>query len=97
MDILGFLRRKKLKQADLARALDTSPGNVARWVNDEGVPSWELCRKMKLLGINDRELFGIDEQPNTNIESEVQKMLDTPECREAIAQALLDIKNRGSV
>lgn len=97
MDILGFLQRKKIRQADLARALNTSPGNVARWVNDEGVPSWELCRKLKLLGINDRELFGIEERPNVNIEDEVQKMLDTPECREAIARAIMDVKNMGSV
>ena len=60
MDILSFLERKKIRQADLSRMLDTTPGNVNRWVKGDGVPSWEICRKLLLLGMTVEELFGVE-------------------------------------
>ncbi|WP_407444878.1 helix-turn-helix transcriptional regulator [Fibrobacter sp.] len=65
MDLLKFLSRKDMTQADLAKALETSPGNVNRWAKNEGVPSYELCSKLLELGMTTEELFGI-EQVYTN-------------------------------
>ena len=65
MDIHSFLERKKISQADLSRELKTTPGNVNRWVKGEGVPSWELCRKLLLIGMTVEELFGIEYGKNT--------------------------------
>ena len=60
MDILTFLERKRMSQATLSRELGTTPGNVNRWVKGEGVPSWEICRKLLLLGMTVEELFGVE-------------------------------------
>ncbi|MBR6448385.1 MAG: helix-turn-helix domain-containing protein [Fibrobacter sp.] len=56
--INGFLARKKIGQADLARRVGTSPANVNKWCKGEGVPSWELCRRLAMLGMTFREIFG---------------------------------------
>lgn len=60
IDLFSFLQRKKLNQADLARAVETTPGNVNRWAKREGVPSYELCEKLLVLGMSVKELFGED-------------------------------------
>lgn len=60
IDLFSFLQRKKLNQADLARAVETTLGNVNRWAKREGVPSYELCEKLLVLGMSVKELFGED-------------------------------------
>lgn len=59
MNLQSFLDRVNIKQADLAKAIDTSPGNVNRWAKGEGVPSYELCVKLLELGMTTEELFGV--------------------------------------
>lgn len=60
MDIIGFLSRKKLSQAELAVFLGVTSANVNKWVNGKGYPSYECCKKLLNLGISLRELFDID-------------------------------------
>ena len=43
IDLFSYLTRKKMSQSDLAKTLDTTPANVNRWANGEGVSSYELC------------------------------------------------------
>lgn len=59
IDLFSFLARKKMSQADLAKALDTTPGNVNRWAKGDGVPGYELCVKLLELGMTTEELFGV--------------------------------------
>lgn len=60
IDLISFLGRIKMTQAELARRIETTPGNVNRWAKREGVPGYDLCRKLLLLGMTVEELFGID-------------------------------------
>ena len=60
LDLFSFLRRKNMCQADLSKALDTTPGNVNRWAKGDGVPSYDLCKKLLEQGMTVKELFGID-------------------------------------
>ena len=99
MDIFSFLRRKKMKQADLARSLETVPGNVTRWVKGEGVPSYELCAKLLSLGMTVKELFGIDYvEGDDYIPSVPPEFLKSPEFMEGVRYQLAEgIKENGLV
>ena len=95
----SFLRRKKMKQADLARSLETVPGNVTRWVKGEGVPSYELCAKLLSLGMTVKELFGIDYvEGDDYIPSVPPEFLESPEFMEGVRYQLAEgIKENGLV
>ena len=97
MDIFSFLRRKKMKQADLARSLETVPGNVARWVKGEGVPSYELCAKLLSLGMTVKELFGIDYTEGDDYTPSVPpEFLESPEFQEGVKLAVEEVlKTKG--
>ena len=97
MDIFSFLRRKKMKQADLARSLETVPGNVTRWVKGEGVPSYELCAKLLSLGMTVKELFGIDYvEGDDYIPSVPPEFLESPEFHEGVKLAVEEVlKTKG--
>ena len=97
MDIFSFLRRKKMKQADLARSLETVPGNVTRWVKGEGVPSYELCAKLLSLGMTVKELFGIDYvEGDDYIPSVPPEFIESHEFREGVKLAVEEVlKTKG--
>lgn len=59
MNLFSFLSRRKMSQADLAKALATTPGNVNRWAKGDGVPGYDLCVKLLEMGMTTEELFGI--------------------------------------
>ena len=52
--------RGSLRAEGKPRLLKTVPGNVTRWVKEEGVPSYELCGKLLSLGMTVEELWGIE-------------------------------------
>ena len=68
-----ILDKKKMSQADLAKALDTTPANVNRWAKGEGVPSYELCVKLLEQGMTTEELFGITILPEITMEDELDR------------------------
>ena len=91
IDLLSFLRRVNMTQAELSKALDTTPGNVNRWAKREGVPSFGLCKELLKLGMTPRELFGeeIDELIKANYlkarDPKIPKTFDNKEFREGVA------------
>lgn len=93
IDILSFLQRVNMTQAELSKALDTTPGNVNRWAKREGVPSFGLCKKLLELGMTPKELFGeeIDELIKAHYmnarDPQLPKMFDNKEFREGISLA----------
>lgn len=60
IDLISFLSRKKMSQADLSKALETTPANVNRWAKGDGAPGYELCVKLLQMGMTTKELFGIE-------------------------------------
>lgn len=60
MDFNAFFAKSGYDQASLSRKLKKTPGLVNKWVNGRGVPSYELCRELLLLGMTVEDLFGID-------------------------------------
>lgn len=76
MNLISFLSRKKMNQAELAKSLDTSPANVNRWAKGEGVPSYELCVKLLTLGMTNEELFGISQPPVVEKVASLSEFLD---------------------
>lgn len=73
IDLFSYLTRKKMSQADLAKALDTTPANVNRLAKGDGVPSYELCVKLLEQGITTEELFGITILPEITMEDEFDR------------------------
>ena len=109
MDLFSFLRRKNMSQADLSKALDTTPGNVNRWAKGDGVPSYDLCRKLLELGMTIEELFSIDYAEIHSVDSSNaisrsgSKSRDSkyedidykdPAFQEIVKRALIDIETR---
>ena len=108
MDIFSFLRRKNIKQADLSRLLKTVPGNVTRWVKEEGVPSYELCGKLLSLGMTVEELWGIEykgggpklpDNPELRAGQQPRKPIDhnDPEWQKLVKNALAEMKQNGQL
>lgn len=60
MDILKFLSANKMSQADFASELETTGANVNKWVNGKGFPSYEMCRKILLMGMSVEDLFEVE-------------------------------------
>ena len=87
-----------MSQADLSRELDTSPGNVNRWVKGEGVPSYELCKKLLLIGMTVEELFGITEyqfETPSEFSTGQNSVFDKPSFKNGVYNALLELKKEG--
>ena len=97
IDLISFLGRIKMTQAELARRLETTPGNVSRWAKREGVPSYELCAKLLLLGMTVKELFGIDYvecvNNSSNVPPEILKSMEFQEGVKLLVEETL--KNKG--
>ena len=64
INLLSFLKRKNISQAELAKTLNTTPANVNRWAKGDGVPSYELCKKLLEIGMTTEELFGLSISQN---------------------------------
>ena len=73
IDLFSYLTRKKMSQADLDKALDTTTSNVNRLAKGEGVPSYELCVKLLEQGMTTEELFGITILPEITMEDELDR------------------------
>lgn len=58
LDLQAFLNRKNIKQAELAKLIETTPENVSMWAKGNGVPSYELCFNLLVNGMTQEELFG---------------------------------------
>ena len=88
-----------MSQADLSKSLDTSPGNVNRWAKGDGVPSYELCKKLLELGMTIEELFGISisrvELPNDN--AEFREGMNDPDFNTRVEQVILEMKAKGKL
>lgn len=100
MDILSLLRRRKITQADLSRSLDTTPGNVSRWVKGEGVPSYELCRKLLQMGMTVEELFGLEYakiQESAGVDPLIIDLVNSPQFADSMKKAMQDLKDRGLI
>lgn len=100
MDLFAFLRRKNMSQAALAKALNTTPSNVNRWAKGEGVPSYEICRELLLLGMTVKELFGIEyheEEKVFKIESSIDEVFNSPRFKEKMNEAIEDLRRRGLI
>ena len=102
MDLFSFLRRKNMSQADLSKALETTPGNVNRWAKGDGVPSYDLCKKLLELGMTIQELFGIslaDAAPPTGDGEFLEDMANAsdPEFNARIERIVLDMKAKGKL
>ena len=77
IDLFSYLTRKKMSQADLDKALDTTTSNVNRLAKGEGVPSYELCVKLLEQGMTTEELFGITILPEITMEDEFDRRVKT--------------------
>lgn len=89
MDLFSFLRRKNMTQADLSRALDTTPGNVNRWAKGDGVPGYDLCEKLLKLGMTVEELFGIDYSDRSGAPVTVPPdIMNDPAFREGLQESI---------
>lgn len=102
MDLFSFLRRKNMSQADLSKALETTPGNVNRWAKGDGVPSYDLCKKLLELGMTIQELFGIslaDTAPPIGNPEFLEGMANAsdPEFNARIERIVLDMKAKGKL
>lgn len=100
MDLLAFLQRKNMTQAELSKALDTTPGNVNRWAKREGVPSYELCRKLLLMGMTTKELFGIEcncDENSIKNEDSIDKVLNSPRFMARMEDAVIELRRRGLI
>lgn len=89
-----------MSQADLSRELDTTPGNVNRWVKGEGVPSYELCRKLLILGMTVEELFGVTEykvDQTNEFSSGRNAVFDSPSFKDGVYNALQELKKAGLI
>lgn len=87
-----------MSQAELSKTLDTTPGNVNRWAKGDGVPSYELCRKLLLLGMTIEELFGIAdyraEQPG-EFSKGTNGVAEDPSFKNGVYKAILELKKEG--
>ena len=102
MDLFSFLRRKNMSQADLSKALDTTPGNVNRWAKGDGVPSYDLCKKLLELGMTIGELFGIELSemaPPTGDGASLEGMANAsdPEFNAKVERIVLQMKAKGQL
>ena len=102
MDLFSFLRRKNMSQADLSKALDTTPGNVNRWAKGDGVPSYDLCKKLLKLGMTIGELFGIELSemaPPTGDGAFLEGMANAsdPEFNAKVERVVLEMKAKGQL
>lgn len=102
MDLFSFLRRKNMSQADLSKALDTTPGNVNRWAKGDGVPSYDLCKKLLELGMTIGELFGIELSkmaPPTGDSEFLEGMANAidPEFSAKVERIVLEMKAKGQL
>lgn len=78
MNLDKYLERKKIKQADLARMIRTSPANVNKWAQKDGVPGYELCARLLEAGMTTEELFNVSVQVETetdDLEARVNEIL----------------------
>ena len=81
LDLQAFLNRKNIKQAELAKLIETTPENVSRWAKGKGVPSYELCFNLLVNGMTQEELFGIksevplSDMPEDELERKIKQVL----------------------
>ena len=89
-----------MSQADLSRELDTTPGNVNRWVKGEGVPSYELCRKLLILGATVEELFGVTEykvDQTNEFATGSNSVFDKSFFKNGVYKAIQELKKEGLI
>lgn len=92
-DFSKFLRRKNMKQKDAATAVGASMGLIGTWASKKAVPSYEKMAKLIECGITSQELFG-EELGNLLVKnSQSFGMLDNPEFKEGVKEALAEILN----
>lgn len=90
MNLMKFLARTGRNQAEIAKFLDTTPGNVNRWAKNEGVPSYEKCAELLKLGMTIEELF--DKETAEKYESmAAAKKVTQDEITEMVKKALASL------
>lgn len=83
IDLQQFLQRVNKSQADLAKDLGTTPGNVNRWAKGDGAPGYDLCVSLLEMGMTTEELFGVTVKQNVVNDDDFEKKV-----KEIIIKAL---------
>ena len=91
MELEKFLKRSKMSQAELAKALGLSKGMVTLMKQGKTEPTQSTCRRLLLAGMTVSELFGEDVgrvvEMQVLLDASSKKMTDS-ECRR-IAEAVV--------
>lgn len=100
IDLDELKKETGMSLEELANLAEIGPKVIYKWQymhKDSSRPSFNAIVRLLQKGATTKTLFGVDMSNGETMSNQVQKILDTPECREAIAKALLDVKNRSSV
>lgn len=99
IDLDELKKETGMSLEELAKLAEIGPKVIYKWQymhKDSSRPSFNAIVRMLQKGATTRTLFGVDTPGTSPMSAEIQKILDTPECREAIAKALMDVKRRGN-
>lgn len=100
IDLDELKKETGMSLEELASLAEIGPKVIYKWQymhKDSSRPSFNAIVRMLQKGATTKTLFGVESPAASPMSAEIQKILDTPECREAIAQALIDIKKKGTV
>ncbi len=103
MDIEAYRSRKKRTVAELAEMLSVKPAAIYNYKYGKSKPSYDVIEKMFLLGARIDEVFSPEVQAKV-LENcgagelpAVPAAFDTPEFREGVKAALVDLQKMGYI
>lgn len=90
-DYAKFANRRKMKQREVAAAVEASLGLIGNWATGRATPSYDKLAKLIELGMTAQEMFG-EELGDTLVKnSQPEQQASKGEILAAVKEALADL------